>query len=141
MQVNISKYRKQALRKKMHKFGIRREDIREKFIRASGKGGQKVNKASSCVYLRHIPTNIEVKCKQERSQALNRLIAREILVNRIEAFIEKTRNQEKKRIEKIKRQQRKRSKGAKERILRAKRKRGEKKKNRSYRLKIEELAG
>ncbi|MDD4183782.1 MAG: peptide chain release factor-like protein, partial [Candidatus Omnitrophica bacterium] len=59
--------------------GIREEDIVEKFIRASGPGGQFVNKTSSCVYLKHIPTGIEVKCQKERSQALNRYAARKIL--------------------------------------------------------------
>ncbi len=60
------------------------KDIEEKFIRSSGRGGQKVNKASTCVYLKHLPTGIEVKWMQERSQSLNRFLARRELIKRIE---------------------------------------------------------
>jgi len=68
----------------MEALGIREKDIEEKFIRSSGRGGQKVNKTSTCVYLRHIPTGIEVKWMRERSQSLNRFLARRELVRRIE---------------------------------------------------------
>ena len=67
----------------MEALGVREEDIEEKFIRSSGRGGQKVNKASTCVYLKHIPTGIEVKCMRERSQSLNRFLARRELVEKI----------------------------------------------------------
>ena len=76
-----------ALKAKMASLGIKESDIRELFILASKKGGQKVNKTSSCVYLKHMPTGIEVKCQQERSQALNRFLARRILVDKIESLI------------------------------------------------------
>lgn len=109
-----------ALYEKMHSLGISEKDIVEKFVRSPGKGGQNVNKVSSCVYLKHIPTGIEVKCSQERSQALNRFLARRILVNRIETFIKKKESEEKERIYRIKRQKMKRSKHAKEEILREK---------------------
>lgn len=72
------------LQGRMEALGIQERDIEEKFIRSSGRGGQKVNKTSSCVYLRHIPTGIEVKCMKERSQSLNRFLARRELVLRIE---------------------------------------------------------
>ena len=124
---------------KMVKLGIREGDLVEKFIRSSGKGGQKVNKASTCVYLRHIPTGVEVKCQQERSQALNRFLARRILTNKIETLILGRQSEERKRIEKIRRQKRKRSRRAKEKMLEAKRKRAEKKKMRSYRPHLDEL--
>ena len=71
------------LKKKMEALGVLEEDIEEKFIRSSGSGGQKVNKTSTCVYLRHIPTGIEVKCMRERSQSLNRFFARRELVEKI----------------------------------------------------------
>lgn len=74
------------LKERMDALGIREKDIEERFIRSSGKGGQKVNKTSSCVYLKHIPTGIEVKCMRERSQALNRFLARRELIKRIERF-------------------------------------------------------
>jgi len=79
----VSEEKNQWLRKKMEALGIREEDIEEKFVRSSGSGGQKVNKTSSCVYLRHIPTGIEVKCMKERSQSLNRFLARRELVEKI----------------------------------------------------------
>ncbi len=123
---------------KMVKLGIREGDLVEKFIRSSGKGGQKVNKASTCVYLRHIPTGVGVKCQQERSQVLNRFLARRILANKIETLILGRQSEERKRIEKIRRQKRKRSRRAKEKMLEAKRRRAEKKKMRSYRPHLDE---
>ena len=126
MQFRISKSKKEDLRAKMKKLGIRKEDLEEKFIRSSGRGGQKVNKTSSCVYLKHRPTGIEVKCQQERSQALNRFLARRRLVNRIETRILGRLSEERRRIEKIRRQKRRRSKRAKEKMLKDKRKRAEK---------------
>src|SRR3990172_13115812 len=79
----VSEEKDRWLRERMETLGIQEKDIEEKFIRSSGSGGQKVNKASTCVYLRHIPTGIEVKCMKERSQALNRFFARRELVERI----------------------------------------------------------
>jgi len=68
----------------MEVLGIHEKDIEEKFIRSSGRGGQKVNKTSTCVYLKHVPTGIEVKWMKERNQSLNRFLARRELVKRIE---------------------------------------------------------
>lgn len=130
MQFGITKAKKEALRAKMEALKIREQDIQEKFIRSSGRGGQKVNKTASCVYLRHIPSGIEVKCSRERSQALNRFLARRILANKIEARLLGRLSEERKRIEKIRRQKRKRSKRAKEKMLKNKRKRAEKKRMR-----------
>lgn len=138
MQFSVSGKKEGTLRAKMVKLGIREGDLVEKFIRSSGKGGQKVNKTSTCVYLRHIPTGIEVKCRQERSQALNRFLARRILTNKIETLILGRQSEERKRIEKIRRQKRKRSRRAKEKMLEAKRKRADKKKMRSYRPHMDE---
>ncbi len=121
----VSKAKEQALRMKMQRLGIREADLDEKFIRSSGKGGQKVNKASSCVYLKHRPSGIEVKCQRERSQALNRFLARRILADKIETRILGRLSQERKRIEKIRRQKRRRCRRAKEKMLRDKKKRAE----------------
>ena len=136
---SVSKHKQTALREKMQKLGIREEDIEEKFIRAKGKGGQKINKTSVCVYLKHKPTRIEVKCQAERSQALNRFLARRILANKIETRILGNLSEEKKRIEKIRRQKRRRSRRAKEKMLQLKKERGEKKQMRSYHPRAEDL--
>lgn len=111
----------------MASLGINEADIRELFILASKKGGQKVNKTSACVYLKHIPTGIEVKCQEARSQALNRFLARRILTNKIESLILGRESEEKQRIEKIRRQKRRRSRRAKEKMLRDKKLHAEKK--------------
>jgi protein subunit release factor B len=140
MQAAVSRIKKQALTKKMVSLGIRETDLEEKFIRSSGKGGQKVNKTSSCVYLKHKPTGIEVKCQKERSQSLNRFLARRILVNKIEQLILGKKSAEQKRIAKIRRQKRKRSKRAKEKILKDKAEKSQKKQTRSWRPSEEELA-
>ncbi|MBU1006604.1 MAG: peptide chain release factor-like protein [Candidatus Omnitrophica bacterium] len=116
-----------ALKIKMASLGIKNEDLEEKFIRSSGKGGQNVNKSSTCVYLKHKPTGIEVKCQKERSQALNRFLARRILANKIESLILGKKAENQSRIEKIRRQKRKRSRRAKEKMLRYKKLRSEKK--------------
>jgi len=110
----------------MH-LGVREEDIEEKFIRSQGPGGMNVNKVSTCVYLRHLPTGIEVKCQQERSQAQNRFLARRILLSKIESSILGRLSEERKRIEKIRRQKRRRSRRAKLKVLEVKRKHSQKK--------------
>jgi len=82
----VNEEKNRWLRERMEALGVREEDIEEKFIRSSGSGGQKVNKTSTCVYLRHIPTGIEVKCMMERSQSLNRFLARRELVEKISSL-------------------------------------------------------
>jgi len=126
----ISLSKNQALLAEMEKYQIREEDISEHFVRSSGPGGQKVNKTSSCVVLKHIPTGIEVKCQINRSQAINRFLARRILIDKIKEQIlgEKTKKQHE--IEKIRRQKRRRSRRAKEKILEDKKHHGEKKSRR-----------
>lgn len=104
------------------------EDIIESFIRSGGPGGQNVNKTSTCVYLKHIPTGIEVKCQRERTQALNRIIARKILGKKVRELAEKRLSEEKQRREKLRRKSRKRPKKLKLRILDEKRKHSQKKK-------------
>jgi protein subunit release factor B len=133
VQPSISRKKEEALRKKMEELGIHEKDIEEKFIRSGGRGGQNVNKVSTCVYLKHLPSNTEVKCQQERTQALNRFLARRILAEKIEAKIRSKESEEKQRIEKIRRQKRKRSKRAKQKMLDDKKKHGLKKKERSFR--------
>ncbi|RPI99477.1 MAG: peptide chain release factor-like protein [Candidatus Aminicenantes bacterium] len=124
--------KEQALAERMERLGIREEDILEKFIRSGGHGGQNVNKVATCVYLKHLPTGTEVKCQQERSQSLNRYLARRILTDKIEATVLGKESEEEQRIAKIRRQKRKRSKRAKEKMLADKRRVSEKKKGRSF---------
>jgi protein subunit release factor B len=129
----VSPEKEQALADRMARLGIREEDLVEKFIRSGGHGGQNVNKVATCVYLKHLPTGTEVKCQQERSQALNRYLARRILTDKIEAAVLGKESEEQQRIAKIRRQKRKRSKRAKEKMLAGKRLVSEKKKGRSFR--------
>ena len=111
----------------MASLGVAESDLRETFVRSSGPGGQKVNKTSTCVQLVHVPTGITVKCQRERSQALNRFLARRLLLDRIERLQKGVVEAERDRAEKIRRQKRKRSKRAKEKILEGKRRQSEKK--------------
>lgn len=112
---------------RMAALGIREADIEERFIRGSGAGGQKVNKTSSCVQLLHRPTGIEVKCQWERSQALNRFLARRELCDRIEARRKGAASARRQEIEKIRRQKRRKSRRQRARMLDDKRAHGAKK--------------
>ncbi len=129
---SVGPLKEKQIKEKMEVLNIREEDIEESFIRSGGKGGQHVNKTSTCVYLKHVPTGIEVKCQEERSQALNRYRARVLLVKKIDQMIKGKESEEQQRIEKIRRQKRKRSKRAKEKMLAEKKIISEKKKLRSH---------
>ena len=126
----VSPEKENALAERMKELGIRQEDLIEKFVRSGGHGGQNVNKVATCVYLKHTPTGIEVKCQRERSQALNRFVARRLLADKIENLIKGKESAEQQKIEKIRRQKRKRSKRAKEKMLADKHHQSQKKKER-----------
>lgn len=119
------KDKEEALHQKMESLHIREEDLVEKFILGSGSGGQKINKTSSCVYLKHLQTGIEVKCQKTRSRELNRYYARKELAEKIQEKISQEKSERQKEIEKIRRQKKKRSKRAQQKILLDKRHRGE----------------
>jgi protein subunit release factor B len=123
----ITKEKMEALHRRMEALGIHESDLIEKFILGSGKGGQKVNKTSSCVYLKHIPTGIEVKCQQDRSRELNRYIARRELCDRFESQIHNVKSEKQQQMEKIRRQKRRRSRRSKDKMLINKKHHGEKK--------------
>lgn len=107
----VTEEKERWLRERMEALGVREKDVEEKFVRSSGRGGQKVNKTSTCVYLKHLPTGFEVKCSRERSQSLNRFFARRELLKRIEKRSGLL-SSEDVRIEKMKKQKSKRKKRA-----------------------------
>jgi protein subunit release factor B len=119
--MNLSKEKQEALAARMERLGIKEDDLIEKFILGSGSGGQKINKTSSCVYLKHIPTAIEVKCQSVRSRELNRFYARRALCDRLEEAVSKEKSSKQKEIEKIRRQKQRRSRRSKEKMLAGKR--------------------
>ena len=123
----VSPEKEAALAARMAALGVTEDKFRETFVRSSGPGGQKVNKTATCVHLVHLPTGLAVKCQQERSQALNRFLARRLLLDRIERLRKGLVEAEKARREKIRRQKRKRSQRAKEKILQDKHRQAEKK--------------
>lgn len=127
----VSQKKQDALQETMRELGIREEDLVEKFIRSGGAGGQNVNKVATCVYLKHVPSGIEVKMQRERSQAMNRFLARRLLTEKLESMRAGRASAEQERREKIRRQKRKRSKRAKEKILAQKKLQSEKKKLRA----------
>jgi len=109
-----------ALAARLAVLGVKPADLVEKFVRAGGPGGQNVNKTSTAVYLKHLPTGIEVKVQQERSQALNRFLARRALADKLEARLLGEQSAQAARVAKLRRQKRRRSRRAKEKILAAK---------------------
>ncbi len=96
------------------------EDIEEEFVRGSGAGGQKVNKTSSTVFLKHLPTNIFVKVQKHREREKNRISAYKLLISKIEDLKKGKESERAKKIFKIKKQKQRRSKKAKEKVLKAK---------------------
>jgi len=80
----VSVEKEEELLKKMDQLGVKEADIDEKFIRSGGPGGQNVNKVATCVQLKHLPTGITVKIQKDRTQGVNRFLARRSLVSKIE---------------------------------------------------------
>lgn len=99
----VSEEKNRWLKQKMSELQLREEDLEESFVRSSGNGGQHVNKTSTCVQLRHKPTGICVSASRERSQSINRFLARRELVERLEAAAGVP-TKEMQRIERLRRQ-------------------------------------
>ena len=120
-----------AISERMRRLGIREANLEETFARSSGPGGQHVNKVSTAVTLRHFPTGISVTVQDSRSQAMNRKLARERLLDAIEEAQEKRRAAEIAQREKARRRKSPRPSALKRKILDKKRKRGELKRQRA----------
>jgi protein subunit release factor B len=134
----VSPEKEKSLKEKLDSLGIYEKDMKETFVRSQGHGGQNVNKTSTCVHLKHIPSGTEVKCQKTRSQGMNRYYARVLLYEKIERSEKGRQSEEEQRIAKIRRQKRKRSKRAKEKLLEKKRIHSIKKAGRASIINIED---
>ena len=123
----VSSEKVRALAARMAVVGIREDDLDEKFVRSGGKGGQNVNKVATCVMLSHRPSGLQVKCQEERSQAMNRFLARRLLCEKLDQKQRGAVSAAEQARERIRRQKRRRSKRAKDKMLANKRAQGEKK--------------
>jgi protein subunit release factor B len=124
---SVSPQKIDELTRRMAALGIREADLVEQFIKGSGAGGQKINKTSSCVQLLHRPSGIEIKCQRERSQAMNRFVARRELCDKLEERVKGAQSARQQAVEKIRRQKRRRSRRQKAKMVEGKRQHGEKK--------------
>ena len=100
----VTERKKAELEQRMQKCNLYEQDIEEKFVRSSGSGGQKVNKSSTCVHLKHIPSGLAVKVQKSRSQGLNRYYARKRICELLEDKLLGKKSPQAKRIEKIRKQ-------------------------------------
>jgi protein subunit release factor B len=113
----VSLEKANQLAARMAALGVSEAEIEESFVRSGGNGGQNVNKVSTCVMLMHRPTGVQVKCQATRQQGMNRVLARRLLLDKIEAAKNGFVAAQRAEIEKIRRQKRKRSRRAKNKML------------------------
>jgi len=117
----ISSEKKEALRLRMEEMGIADADLLEKFVQGSGAGGQKINKTSSCVFLKHLPSGICIKCQLDRSREMNRFLARRELCDQLDNIRLGKDSAKTQAMEKLRRQKRRRSRRSKQRSIADKR--------------------
>jgi peptide chain release factor len=117
LQFPVSSDKVRALRERLAALGVREDDLDEQFVHSGGKGGQNVNKVATCVVLVHRPSGMRIKCQQERTQGLNRYLARKLLAERIEADQLGRQSAQQQEAEKVRRQKRRRSRRAKAKML------------------------
>ena len=127
MQNPLSADKSAALEARLATLGIRESDLLEKFVRGSGSGGQKINKTSNCVFLKHLPTGVCIKCQMDRSREMNRFLARRELCDQLEAIRNGTAVAKTQAIEKMRRTNRPRSRNSKNRSVADKRNLSQKK--------------
>jgi protein subunit release factor B len=120
----------ETLTERMERLRIREEDLEERFVLGSGSGGQKINKTSSCVYLKHLPSGHEVSCQETRSREKNREIARERLCEHLERAAVAARLAADRQRARLRFQKRKPSRAAKARLRVAKQHRSDRKASR-----------
>ncbi len=113
----VSPDKEAQLAQRMAALGLNEADLDETFVRSGGHGGQNVNKTATCVMLLHRPTGLLVKCQATRQQGLNRVLARRLLLDKLEALRTGHVAAERARIAKIRRQKRRRSRRARQRML------------------------
>jgi protein subunit release factor B len=112
----VTRQKLEELEARMDALGIRDSDLIEKFILGSGPGGQKVNKTASTVYLKHLPSGLEVKCGRERSQEINRFLARRELCDLFEKKMSGTPTPKEKKNQKIQKQKKRRERRQKNKL-------------------------
>ena len=127
MRFPVSPEKETELMTRLSRAGVREQDLLEKFVRSTGPGGQNVNKTSTAVYLKHLPSGIEIRSQAARSQGLNRYAARKKLCERLEALALGARSRREQEIFKARKQKRRRSRRAKEKVLALKHHQAEKK--------------
>jgi len=111
----------ESLLARLAALGVRPGDVDEQFVRGSGPGGQKINKTSSTVWLRHRPTGVEVRCQRERSQAANREVAWIELCAKLEARARSAADAAQHEAQRHLRQKRQKSRSQKVRMIASKR--------------------
>ena len=113
----INKEKIDKLTERMCALGIEDKELIEKFILGSGSGGQKLQKTASTVYLKHLPTGLEIKCQESRSREDNRYFARMRLCEKLQTMYSNEKTKEQQCIEKIKRQKKRRLRKSRQKLI------------------------